>query len=202
MNMVGRWVPAAARTRAEATISTGLSLGTVVALPLTGWLVREYGWPVPFYAFGAIGLVWAAFWFTQVGSGHGVDTAHAEPRRIPWGELLRLPAVWAIVINHFCHNWTLYLLIAWLPSYFKATFGVSLASAGLLSAAPWLVSFLFGNLAGILGDALLHRGRSPTFVRKLMQCIGLFGGAAFLLLVRDAGSVTTALLLMCATTAA
>jgi ACS family sodium-dependent inorganic phosphate cotransporter len=203
INMVGRWVPPAARTRAVATISTGLSLGTLVALPLTGWLVKEYGWPLPFYAFGAVGLVWALFWFTQVAPGRAIDPVQSDPgRRIPWGTLLRLPAVWAIVINHFCHNWTLYLLLAWLPSYFKATFGVTLASAGLLSAAPWLVSFLSGNLAGVLGDALLQRGKSPTFVRKLMQSIGLFGGAVFLLLVRDAGSVTTALLLMCATTAA
>jgi len=204
INMVGRWVPPVARTRAVALISSGLSLGTLVALPVTGWLVREYGWPLPFYAFGAVGLVWALFWFTQVGSGRAeLPTEPVLPhRRIPWGELLRQPGVWAIVINHFCHNWTLYLLLAWLPSYFKATFGVSLASAGLLSAAPWLVSFLVANVAGALGDALLRQGKSPTFVRKLMQGIGLFGAAGFLLLIRDAGSVTMALVLMCATTAA
>src|SRR5574338_56548 len=51
INMVGRWVPVASRSRAVALFASGLSLGTVVSLPLTGWLTREYGWPVPFYAF-------------------------------------------------------------------------------------------------------------------------------------------------------
>ena len=46
INLTGRWVPASQRSRAVALIASGLSLGTVVALPLTGYLVREYGWPI------------------------------------------------------------------------------------------------------------------------------------------------------------
>ena len=173
INMIGRWVPVASRSRAVAMLMSGISLGTLVALPVTGWLVRDYGWPVPFYVFGVVGLLWAVLWFALVGGGRGVaDTATAEQRIIPWRVLLRTPAVWAIITNHFCHNWTLYVLLAWLPSYFKATFGVSLANAGLLSAAPWLVSFLMVNTAGSLADHMLARGLSATVVRKLMQFVG------------------------------
>jgi len=47
---------------------------------------REYGWPIPFYAFGAVGFLWAVAWVVGVGNGRGVD---AEPvpndrRSIPW----------------------------------------------------------------------------------------------------------------------
>ena len=202
INMIGRWVPVAGRSRAVAVVASGLSLGTVVALPVTGWLVREYGWPMPFYAFSIIGLLWAVLWFSVVGSGRGVDDADAPVHRaVPWRAIFRTPAVWAIIANHFCHNWTLYVLLAWLPSYFKGTFGVSLTNAGLLSAAPWLVSFAMANVAGALADALLARGRSATFVRKLMQGIGLLGPATFLLLLSGASSVTSAVLLMCGATA-
>lgn len=201
INMIGRWVPVASRSRAVAMLMSGISLGTLVALPVTGWLVRDYGWPVPFYAFGVVGLLWAVVWFALVGDGRGeADTGTAQQRIIPWRVLLRKPAVWAIITNHFCHNWTLYVLLAWLPSYFKATFGVSLANAGLLSAAPWLVSFLMVNTAGSLADHMLARGLSATVVRKLMQFVGLVGPAAFLLMLRDAGSVTTGVLLMCGAT--
>lgn len=200
INMIGRWVPTASRSRAVALLASGLSLGTVVSLPVTGWLVKAYGWPVPFYVFGVVGLVWAAVWFTRVGNGRGED-ADAEPvaasRRIPWGTILRTPAVWAIVVNHFCHNWTLYVMLAWLPSYFKTTFGVTLANAGLLSAAPWLVSFAMANVAGAVADRMIRQGRSPTFVRKLFQGSGLSGVAVFLLLVQTAPSPAVGMLLMC-----
>ena len=36
INMVGRWVPVASRSRAVALFASSLSLGTVVSLPLTG----------------------------------------------------------------------------------------------------------------------------------------------------------------------
>jgi ACS family sodium-dependent inorganic phosphate cotransporter len=199
INMVGRWVPPAARTRAVAMISSGLSLGTVISLPVTGWLVREYGWPLPFYAFGLIGLVWAGIWFARVGDGHGPDTGHepaAAKRTIPWRALLATPAVWAIVINHFCHNWTLYLFVAWLPSYFKTTFGLTLANAGLYAAAPWATNFITANLVANFTDRQLRRGANPTTVRKVLQGVGLLGSAAFLLLVQKAGSAEMGVVLM------
>jgi len=198
INMIGRWVPAERRSRAVAMLGSGLSLGTLVALPVTGWLVRSQGWPSPFYIFGALGLVWAIPWFFGVGSGRGVE-AEAAPgsRTIPWGRILSTPAVWAIIINHFCNNWSLYVLLAWLPSYFKTTFGVTIASAGILSAAPWAVSFVMANVAGGWADRMIRGGRHPTTVRKTMQLIGLLGGAAGLLLLQQVGSVTMGLVVMC-----
>jgi ACS family sodium-dependent inorganic phosphate cotransporter len=202
INMVGRWVPVARRSRAVALFASGLSLGTVVSLPLTGWLVREHGWPMPFYIFGIVGFVWVAAWMLGVGNGRGID---AEPvpddrRSIPWRRIASTPAVWAIVVNHFCHNWSLYVLLAWLPSYFKTTFGVTLTNAGLLSSAPWLTSFAMANVAGSVADRLINGGRSPTFVRKLMQGSGLTGVAVFLLLMQTAGSATSGTILMCCAT--
>ena len=198
VNMIGRWVPAAQRSRAVALFASALSVGTLISLPMTGWLVRAYGWPVPFYAFGAIGIVWAVAWFSKVSSGRSpdVEPPHAD-RAIPWRRLLRSRAVWAIIINHFCGNWALYVLLAWLPSYFKTTFNVSLANAGLLSAAPWAIYFVMGNVAGWLADAMIARGRSVTFVRKTVQISALVGSGAFLLLLQTASTPGAAMLLMC-----
>ena len=201
INMVGRWVPAERRSRAVALFSSGLSIGTVFALPVTGWIVRDFGWPMAFISFGAVGLVWATAWFSLVREGRGPDAepaAEQGPREVPWGTILRTPAVWAIIVNHFCNNWSLYVLLSWMPSYLKSTFGLTLANAGLLSAAPWLSSFIVANIAGAWADRLLRAGRSATFVRKLMQGIGLLGGAAFLLLLPLAPSAPVAVLLMCA----
>ena len=198
VNMIGRWVPVAHRSRAVALFASALSVGTVISLPITGWLVRAYGWAIPFYAFGAVGLVWAVAWFAMVSSGRSPDVEPPRTdRTIPWRRLLTSSAVWAIIINHFCSNWALYVLLAWLPSYFKTTFDVSLANAGLLSAAPWAIYFVAGNVAGWLADAMIARGRSVTFVRKTMQISALVGSGAFLLLLQTAATPGAAMLLMC-----
>lgn len=201
INMIGRWVPSSARTRAVTLLTSAIYLGTVFALPLTGWLIRQFGWPLPFYLFGLAGLAWAAIWFTQVGSGWAIEPPpQGGWRAIPWSRLLRLPAVWAIAAGHFCSNWSLYVLLAWLPSYFKATFGAGISDAGVLSAAPWLVAFFTANGAGYLSDRLLRAGWSATSVRKLMHCAGLAGTALFLSLLGEANSVSSGLLLMCCAT--
>jgi ACS family sodium-dependent inorganic phosphate cotransporter len=205
INLIGRWVPVEHRSRATAMLISAISLGTVFSLPVTGWLVREYGWHLPFYLFGAVGLVWYVAWFLYARDDSPqpeAKTAANEQRTIPWGRLLSLPAVWAIIVGHFACNWSLYLLLAWLPSYFKTTFGVSLTSAGLLSAAPWLVSFVVANVVGAWADRLIRAGRSAEFVRKLMQTIGLVGGAASLLLLTRATTPATAVFLMCCATGA
>ncbi len=90
INLIARWVPPNARTRAVTAMVSCIHLGTVFALPVTGWLVDRFTWPLPFYVFGVVGLLWVAAWFTALGS-----TAHAPswdfPNArgvIPWGGLL------------------------------------------------------------------------------------------------------------------
>jgi MFS transporter, ACS family, solute carrier family 17 (sodium-dependent inorganic phosphate cotransporter), other len=202
INMIGRWVPAEQKSRAVALFSSGLALGTVIALPLTAWIVRTWGWPMAFYAFGAIGVVWGLAWFAWIPEGRGVAQSDAGGQPVPWRRLFATPAVWAIIICHFCHNWALYLLLAWLPSYFKTTFSLTLANAGWLSAAPWLASFLMANVGGHVADRLMRSGRSTTVVRKGLLSVAFFGSAVFLLLLPLATTPTAAVVLMCCTTSA
>ena len=205
INMVGRWVPPESRSRATALFASALSFGTLFALPATGWLVKGYGWPVPFYLFGAIGLVWAVFWYRGIPAGpgpHALEMPTHAAHVIPWRRILGLPAVWAVIVGHFCVNWQLYLLLAWLPSYFKSTFHVSLTDAGLLSAAPWLVSFIVANLAGHVADRLLRAGTSAGFVRKLMMAIALFGGALCFWWLPHVATPQAAVIVMCFAAAA
>ena len=208
--MFARWVPVNERARSISLLASGIPIGTLFALVTTGWIVENYGWPAVFYWFGAAGLVWAAIWFRVI---HDDPASHprissAELDRIgagearervvfPWRAFLKLPAFWALLVNHFCSNVLLYVALAWLPSYFRDVQGLSLTGAGLYSAAPWLSMFVVTNIAGWIADHLQHRGWSVLAVRKTMQTIGLVGGAIFLLLLREADSANVAVLLMC-----
>ncbi len=211
--LFGKWVPAEERSRAVARLLSGIPIGTIAGLMATGWIVAHLGWPVAFYGFGAVGLVWVALFERGVHEEPSRDPrvgpeerARLPPRdgggptAVPWRRLLLRAPVLAIVVAHFASTWNLYVLLAWLPSYFRDVQHLTIASAGLSSAAPWLSNFTGTHLASLVADRLVARGTPVTRVRKLMQCLGLLGTAVFLLPLQGAGSPGIALLLLCAAT--
>ena len=63
--MVSRWTPKMERSRAITIIFAGSAIGSVVTLPLTGYLCHNTflgGWPSIFYVLGIVGLIWFVFW--------------------------------------------------------------------------------------------------------------------------------------------
>ena len=211
-SLFSRWVPEAERSRSMGLLASGIPLGTLFALTTTGWIVTRYGWPSVFYIFGLFGVIWAAVWYFKAASYPGEypgitaeelellgssPDGKQEPADIPWKKLLSHRAVLVIFINHFCTNWGLYMMLAWLPSYFRDVQSLSVTGAGFYSAAPWLTMFVMTNVAGWAADRLLKRGSSITFVRKLMQVCGLFGSAVFFLLALHADTPLVALSVMC-----
>ena len=115
--------------------------------------------------------------------------------------ILRKPTA-GIVAGHVAFTWSLYVLMSWLPSYFRDVHHLSIAHSGLFSAAPWLTMFVFSNLSGSIADRCIQRGTSVTSARKLMQCGALIVSAGLLFALRETQSPTTALALLCAATGA
>jgi ACS family sodium-dependent inorganic phosphate cotransporter len=212
VELYSRWVPAAERTRAMARLLSGIPVGTVVGLMATGWIVGQYHWSMAFYSFGVLGLAWAALWFASVSNDPARDPGITPSElaliensareteahdTLPLARLLRRPAVWAMVIGNFATTWTLYVLLSWLPSYFRDVQGLTIANSGLFSGAPWLAMFVVTNLGATAADAMIRRGVSLSSTRKIMQCTGLVGSALFLLATRDVHTPAAALALLC-----
>ncbi len=213
-SMFSRWVPVSERSRSVGFLVSGIPLGTLFALTTTGWIIARYGWPAPFYIFGVFGVVWTVVWYFKATDNPkdypGISTEEKnllrtlsedkdKPGDVPWKAMFSHKSVLVLMFNHFCANWCLYILLAWLPSYFHDAQSLSITNAGLYSAAPWLTMFIMTNVAGWIADRLLVYGKSVTFVRKLMQSIGTFGSASFILLVQYADTPLTALIVMCGT---
>lgn len=120
---------------------------------------------------------------------------------VPWRELLRHAPVWAIVVAHFCNNWSLYVLLAWLPTFVNKGLGVDYASVGWFTMVPHITSFFFLNIAGNIADRMITAGMDVTRVRKLMQTIGFGGIATALLIVGEVQSAWMAIGVMSVGTA-
>ena len=209
LNLFGKWVPEVERSRAVAFYSSAAILGTLFALLVTGWMVTLFGWPSVFYWFGALGLMYAVFWFTRVfetpddhphisSEERELLASNRPPQdagvNIPWRDLLSSPAVWALFVTFFCTSWSLYVFLSWMPSYFASVHGLNITSAGIYTMVPWASMFVMMNVAGWIADHMISRGSNLTFVRKLMQTIGLVGSGTFLYITRFAASPEIAII--------
>lgn len=207
-NLLARWVTPGERARAVSFVSAGATVGALIALLTTGWIVTRYGWPMAFYSFGVIGLIWAVGWFLLIHDRPAdhpriapderdllaeKSVAAAEKRPIPWRQLFGSVPVWALIVSGFSVNWGLYVFLAWLPSYFYDTQGLSIISSGVYAAAPWLAMSIGMIFGGSIADRLLTLEWSVTAVRKLMQTVGLAGASVCVLLAGSAETFAYAL---------
>lgn len=135
--------------------------------------------------------------FCDIGT-HTGRLVQGSVDKIPWRKLLSRKEVWAIILSHFCHNWGVFILLTWMPSYYANVLGFDLASAGLAAVYPWLCMAIMANVGGWIADTMVSRGVSRTFVRKSMQTIGFMGPAIFLSQLQHVTSPSMAILCMCA----
>lgn len=207
-NLLGRWVPPQEITRAASFNLSAIPLGTLFAVTTTPFISLAFGWEAVFYSFGALGFIWFVFWWRLAGdkpeeaqsdqslpSAAAAASAEAD-KRVPWRRILAQRPVWAIIVAHFCNNWGLYVLLAWLPSYFSSQLGIDLRAVWIYVSLPWIANFLVANLAGWLADRMIKSGRSVTYVRKSLQVVGSGGPAIALVAMAGTDSALVAVSLM------
>lgn len=87
-------------------------------------------------------------WFLNVASFivvHGSISQIIHPHlffsfqnfRTPWRYIWTSPAVWAVIVAHFCNNWGFYTFLTCLPSYFKEVLNFPISKVSL----PYLIIF-------------------------------------------------------------
>jgi ACS family sodium-dependent inorganic phosphate cotransporter len=200
-SLASRWFPVQERTRAVAFYLSGGHVGTIIAFPLTTWIVASMGWPSAFYIYGAAGFIWVVLWLlfgasspeqhptiTAAERRHIVEGrgASLERGRIPWRVLLTRAPIWGLIVTTFSVAWMVWLFVAWLPTYLMETHKFSLRESGIYAALPFIA-----NTAGQLGfgwlqDRFIAKGTSITLVRKVSLSLSFAGAIIFLLLIPTA----------------
>eukprot|EP00898_Chlorokybus_atmophyticus_P003947 jgi/Chlat1/4553/Chrsp29S08897 len=121
-----------------------------------------------------------AIGFQTTGSGEQAAPEVEKPpppHQVPWRNILKEPAVWAMVTAHFCGNWGHFVLLSWLPTYFTEELHLDLTGAALYSILPPLGSVCMATVAASIADGLIARGTDTTKVRKLCQTIAFVAPA-------------------------
>lgn len=210
-NILSKWIPVSERSRSLALVYSGMYLGSVTGLAFSPFLISKFGWPSVFYGFGSLGSIWFAMWQLKARSSPSEDPEVTEDEKrhilggstvkepvssIPWKLILSKPAVWALIVSHFCHNWGTFILLTWMPTYYNQVLKFNLTESGLLCVLPWLTMAVFANIGGWIADTLVAKGVSITNVRKIMQSIGFLGPALFLTLLSKVRTPAMAVLCM------
>ncbi|CAI0424377.1 unnamed protein product [Linum tenue] len=120
------------------------------------------------------------------------SSSSSSSQRPSLGQLLSKLPSWAIILANVTNNWGYFVLLSWMPVYFKTVFNVNLQQAAWFSAVPWGTMAFSGYLAGAASDRLIKVGYSVTLVRKIMQSIGFIGPGLALLCLNYANTPTTA----------
>ncbi len=160
-------------------------VGPAIGAPLTVWLMVSYGWRAMFMILGFGALIWLVPWMMLVRDDdrelEKVAVKKAAVRAIDFGELMRSPVMWGIMIGTFCYNYFNYFCLTWLPAYFADTRGLSLNSIGWFTAFSYWGFAIVATLAGLWADRIIRQGRNAILTRKVFIIVGFLIAATEML---------------------
>lgn len=195
-----KWTPPNERARMHSTAVSGGFVGTVLTLPMSGYLGDTFGWPSIFYAVGSIVTVWFIFWqffmhdspdddpyisdkeksYIEESLGDA-SCVHRDP--VPWKSISTSLPVFAVLTAGFCWGWGFITMLTQLPIFLADVLDFDLKKNGTLSSLPYVTMSLMSVLAGYVSDLLVSRKLlHVTYVRKCFTSIGLLLQMVFILL--------------------
>ncbi|WVZ98788.1 hypothetical protein U9M48_044173 [Paspalum notatum var. saurae] len=208
-----KWFPIHERATAVGISMGGFHLGNVISFLSTPIIMSHIGLAGTFVFFASLGYLWIFVWMLNVESDP-IDSrtiSKSELQLILAGrtgskvqgskypslrELFSRIEFLAITVANVVNNWGYFVLLSWMPVYFKTVYNVNLKQAAWFSAIPWAVMAMSGYVAGASADFLIKSGFSIGLVRKIMQSIGFMGPGVSLLCLRFAQTPSVAAVLM------
>ncbi|MGE0820936.1 MAG: MFS transporter [Candidatus Binatia bacterium] len=190
-----RWIPRSEFGRAHNFAISGITVGQMVAYPLTTWIITQSSWQMVFYINALFGFIWAALWWW-----YATDTPATHPRITPaerdhievqlppkpTGTLslrvvfTNLPLL-TVAFGYMCFAYMGWLFLFWFPTYLVEGRGLPLTLMGTAGVFLHGGGFLGLVGGGLLGDYLLRHGWSPQFARARLGGIGVLLSLPFLL---------------------
>jgi MFS family permease len=180
------WLPADKRAFGQGITHSSARLGSALTPPVVAWLITFVNWRGSFLVLGIISLAWAfawGFYFRDDPATHPSITEGelrplpdfaarraSQQQSIPWLTLLRrmLP----VTAVYFCYAWTLWLYLAWIPSFFLHSYGLRLQNSAFFSAGVFLAGMIGNTFGGILSDRILARTGSRNRARRNLVVFG------------------------------
>jgi sugar phosphate permease len=197
------WYPRRERGFVQGLTHSASRLGAAIAPPIVVLIVITLGWRSVFYICGAVGLVWATWWYfsyrnlpeehrlvnhSELVQIRGLDdhgkikpaAIEKSAANVPWATLLQSPNMWAIMCAYFTYVYCLYIFLTWLPSYLVEARHFTLLKVGFLASLPLFAGVIGDTVGGLATDWLLKKTASTKLARRSVAIVGLLGCALFI----------------------
>ncbi len=182
-----RWIPRAEFGRAQTLSVSGVTVGQMIAYPLTTWIILNFSWQLVFYFNALLGFIWAAVWLwssTDMPGEHPkIDAAertyiesNLPPRPavpLPLWTVFSSASLLTVTLAFMCYAYVLWMFLFWFPTYLVEARGMSLGVMGTVGIFMHGASFLGVIGAGMLSDWLLRNGWNAQFARVRFGAFGL-----------------------------
>jgi ACS family glucarate transporter-like MFS transporter len=190
-----RWIPRPEFGRAHTFSISGITVGQMIAYPLTTWIILRSSWQTVFYINALFGFVWAVVWLRYASdtptqhsrispAERDYIEANLPPKttaQLPLRVILATLPLLVLSFAYMCFAYIGWLFLFWFPTYLVEARGFPLGimgTAGILLHGGGFLGLVGG---GALGDWFLRRGWSPQFVRARLGGIGVMLSLPFLL---------------------
>ncbi|CAB0032985.1 unnamed protein product [Trichogramma brassicae] len=206
--MLAQWTPPQERSKIGSLVFAGAQLGTVVSTLLSGEILKrsEIGWPLVFYVFGGLGVIWFVFfqllcynnprehpYISEKEAKFLHDrmsehTSQRAPGPVPWRAILTSAPLWALLVAQIGHDWGFYTMVTDLPKYMHSVMRFRIEENGWWSSLPYLCMWICSCLTSWLADwAIVNKYMNTTNVRKLGTTIASIGPGIFIIGASYAG---------------
>ncbi len=182
-----------------AIFALGINLGLFVAFIAGGWIADNYGWRTAIQVIALPGFLLALVaWFTLKEPPRGMSDdsgdVEAPPLMVTVKHIWSTPSLRQLLIGSTLIIIVGYGAVAWLPSYFIRTHGMSATQIGGILA----IMIGFGGAIGTMFGGILADRMGKKDVRWNMWLVGIFGliGAPFSIFGYLADSAQAAILLL------
>lgn len=205
------WLPQEERVRAQGIMWLSARWGGAFTPYLVYLTFQLMSWRHAFELFGAIGVVWAIFFYRwyrdnprdnpHVNAAELHLLRHAEALAqghgsVPWAKFVRSRTVWLLCAQYFCLSYGWYFYITWLPTYLKESRGLEIGTSAVLAGLPLFLGGLGSLFCGMISAPVTRLTHSVAATRKLMAYIGFTGASLLLVLSIHLGNPVAAMLAM------
>ncbi len=205
------WLPVNERSRAQGIMWTFARWGGAFTPPLVIFTLHRMSWRYAFPCFGALGIVWAFFfyrWFRDNPADHpsvnaeerallaevaANRTSHAD---VPWLRILRTRSLWLLWLQYYCLSFGWYFYITWLPTYLQEFRHQTPEAAARFAILPLLCGGFGALFFGLAGTHIARILGSVTRARRTVSTIAFLAAAGLLTLSIRTEAVLPAMLLM------
>lgn len=179
-SLLSQRVQESERSFTYSTVGAGSQVGTLVTGGLGSVLLDRCGWQSVFYFSGGLTLLWVYYVYKYLLDEKDLVLALGvlaqglpvtRPSKVPWRQLFREASVWAVICSQLSSACSFFILLSWLPTFFKETFPHS--KGWVFNVVPWLLAIPASLFSGFISDRLISQGYRVITVRKFMQVMGL-----------------------------